>query len=436
MDAVPISATPFKTRHPWARFNCAPGLRQASRGTLYTARRMASSHSNTAINIEDLRLLARKRLPKAIFDFIDGGAEDEWTLRQNRDQFSRWGLVPRFPVNVAERSTAVSLFGETYTAPLVISPTGMVGLARAEADLHLARAAHEQGIPFTMSTVASMSIEELAASTNGPLWFQLYVLRDRKLTQQLMVRAAAARYRVLVVSVDCPVAGKRERDPRNGLTVPVRPTVRNVLDLLRHLSWLLELARHGAPRPENLAAAGGTSTSGQALTAYMQSQLDPSVGWNDIAWVRSQWQGPLVIKGLISPQDASTALKHGADGVVVSNHGGRQLDGAVPSLEGLRRIVESVGSELSVFCDSGFRRGTDVVKALALGARAVFLGRAPVYGVAASGQNGARQAITILTDEIDRTMALIGRTSIGAIYRSVLWDLSAAHDGESVGVPR
>jgi (S)-mandelate dehydrogenase len=239
-----------------------------------------------------------------------------------------------------------------------------------------------------------------------------------------MRRAAASAYRALVVSVDCPVAGKRERDPRNGLTVPLRPSARNLFDILRRIDWLLELARYGAPRPENMVSSASGSTSGQALTVYMQSQLDPSVTWQDIAWVRSRWSGPLIIKGIAAPEDAIAAVAHGTDGIVVSNHGGRQLDGAVPSLEALRRVVDAVGSRTTVFCDSGFRRGTDVVKALALGAQAVFLGRAVVYGVAAGAQAGVERALTILSDEIDRTLALIGRTKVTEIDRSVLWDLS------------
>ncbi|MGC2498753.1 MAG: alpha-hydroxy acid oxidase, partial [Acidobacteriaceae bacterium] len=252
---------------------------------------MKTDKVRAALCIEDLRDLAQRRLPRAIFDFLDGGAEDEWTLRQNRAQFSRWGLVPRFPVDVAHRDLRTRLFGEEFGAPLAISPTGMVGLARARADVHLARAAGQRRIPFTLSTVATVSLEEVAAAAPGPLWFQLYILRDRKLTERLLQRAAAAGYRALVVSVDCPVAGKRERDPRNGLTVPLKPTLRNVLDLLRRVDWLLELARNGPPRPENMVESATGSTSGQALTAYMQSQLDPSVTWKDIDWVRSQWRG-------------------------------------------------------------------------------------------------------------------------------------------------
>jgi (S)-mandelate dehydrogenase len=378
-----------------------------------------------ALNIEDLRLLARRRLPKAVFDFIDGAAEDEWTLRQNRAQFQRWGLVPRFPVDVSSRDCSVKLFGESYAAPLVISPTGMAGLARARADIHLARAAHEVGIPFTLSTVSTVSIEEVAANTPGPLWFQLYVVRDRKLTVELLERARTAGYKAIVLTVDCPVAGNRERDPRNGLTVPLRLNVRNCLDVLRRWGWLWDLLRHGPPRPENLLRSAGGNPGGAALTAYMQTQLDPSVTWQEIDWVRAQWSGPLIIKGLASAEDATLALQHGADGIVVSNHGGRQLDGSLPTLEALRRVADAVGSRLTVFCDSGFRRGGDVVKALALGASAVFLGRATLFGAAAGGQQGAARALNILREEIDRTLALIGKPTLRQINPEVLVDLAS-----------
>jgi len=374
-----------------------------------------------ALNIADLRILAKRRLPKAIFDFIDGGAEDEVAVRHNREQFERWSLVGRFPRNVADRSSEVELFGERYQAPLIISPTGMAGLHRGRADVHLARGAHRVGIPFTLATVSTVSIEEVADVAEGPLWFQLYILRDRQATAKLIERAQVAGYKVLVVTIDCPVAGQRERDPRNGLTVPLRPTWSNALDLLRRGPWLLDMARHGEPKPVNLLEAAGGRGGGQALAAYMQTQLDPSVTWDDIHWVRREWKGPMVIKGIVAAEDALAAVQHGADGVTVSNHGGRQLDGAVPTLEALPAVVEAVGDRATVLCDSGFRRGTDVAKALALGARAVCLGRATLFGLAAGGEPGVARALTLLAEELDRAMALTGCTSLADLDSSVLW---------------
>jgi isopentenyl diphosphate isomerase/L-lactate dehydrogenase-like FMN-dependent dehydrogenase len=382
------------------------------------------SRATAAVNIEDLRLLARRRLPKAVFDFIDGGADDEWTLQQNRAQFERWALVPRVLVDVAERDTGVQLFGDTYRAPLVIAPTGLAGMTRAHAEVHLARAANAAGIPFTMSTASTVNIEELAEKTSGPLWFQLYVLRDRELTASLIRRAQQANYRALVVSVDCPVMGNRERDPRNGLTLPLRLRWANSRDLVRRLGWLWDMARVGVPVPANLVSAKQAERRpSELLTNWVHELLDPTVTWESIRWVRKQWNGPLLIKGIASAADASKALDQGADGVVVSNQGGRQLDSAAPSLEALQRVVDSWGSRATVLCDSGFRRGTDIVKALALGASAVLVGRATLWGVAADGEPGAARALNILCEELDRTMALVGCPTVKDIDRSVIYDL-------------
>jgi isopentenyl diphosphate isomerase/L-lactate dehydrogenase-like FMN-dependent dehydrogenase len=316
------------------------------------------------------------------------------------------------------------LFGRTMSAPIIISPTGMAGLARARADLLLARAANDFGVPFTLSTVGTVSIEDLAAGTNGPLWFQLHILRNRNLSRELMRRAAAAKYDALVVTIDQPVSGHRERDARNSLTVPLRPTLANALDLVKRGAWLADLARHGPPRPENMVGANDGASNGQALSAYMISQLDPSVTWEDVAWVRKNWDGPMVVKGLITPEDARKAIDLGAEGVVISNHGGRQLDGAPPPLEVLPSVVDAIGGRGLIFCDSGFRRGADIVKAIALGANAVLVGRATLWGVAAGGQPGVTKALTILRNEIDRAMGLMGVTSIGDLNRSTLWDRS------------
>jgi (S)-mandelate dehydrogenase len=395
---------------------------------------MAASSLRNAITIEDFRHIARRRLPKAVFDFIDGGAEDETTVRANRAQFDRWCIIGRFPVDIAERSTAVEIFGKRHAAPLIISPTGLVGLARGKAELHLARAAARIGIPFTLSTVATVSIEELAdRATDATRWFQLYILQDRELTLRLIRRAERAGYGALVLTVDCPIPGQRERDPRNGFTVPLRPTLANMTDLARRIPWLFDQARNGIPRPANLAGEAAGDTGGQALTAYMQSQLDPSVTWKDVAWVRELWKGPLIVKGLISAEDARRAVEVGADGVLVSNHGGRQLNSAVPTLEALPRVVDTIAGRAAIFVDSGFRRGTDIAKALALGATAVFLGRATLWGVAAGGEAGATAALSILIAEMERAMGMAGCRSLAELDRSCIWDMQSGPLAEGQG---
>ena len=384
-----------------------------------------------AINIGDLRREAKRRIPKFIFDFVDGGAEDEVTLKDNRDQFARWKLIARNPVDVSARDLSVELFGQRFAAPFVISPTGLASAARGRAEVALARAAHRLGVPIAVSTASSVDIEDLAACAGGPLWFQLYILKDRGLTQTLIDRARAAGYKAIVISVDCPVVGQRERDARNRLSVPFRPTFAQMIDVLGRTGWLLDFLKHGPPAPRNFAALGQNADE---ITLKLFELLDPAVSWADIAWVRERWDGPLIIKGLVSPVDAKLALSHGADGLVVSNQGGRQLDHAVPSLEALPYINDAVGDRCTLFCDSGFRRGGDIVKALALGAKAVFLGRATLFGCAAGGEEGAFRALTILRDELDRVLAFVGRTSPADIDRSILWDYRQGSPGQGPGL--
>lgn len=380
-----------------------------------------NSGASTATTIEDLRKMARQRLPRILFDFIDGGAEDEVTLRDNREQFDHWRLIARHPINVSRRETDVELFGERFAAPFVISPTGLASLARGRAEVALARAAHRMGIPITLSTASSVDLDDLAASAGGAArWFQLYILKDRVLSETMIARARSAGYTTLVISVDCPVVGQRERDIRNRFAVPLKPSLATMIDVLLHPRWLLDFVRHGAPKPRNLAAPG--ENSAQQLTSKMIELLDPSISWSDIAWVRAKWRGPLILKGLVSTGDARLAVKYGVDGIVVSNQGGRQLDGAVPTLEALPAIVDAVGDRCTVFCDGGFRRGSDVAKALALGARAVFLGRATLFGAAAGGEDGAFRALEILRSELSRVMAFTGCTSIGELTTAILWD--------------
>ncbi|PSJ56904.1 alpha-hydroxy acid oxidase [Pseudaminobacter soli (ex Li et al. 2025)] len=379
-----------------------------------------------AVSVEDLRGRARARLPRAVFDFIDGAAEDEVSLRRNRVQFEELAFVQRVLTGSTQRDQSVELFGTRYGSPFGIGPTGLAGLVWPRAELALARAAAAAKIPFALSTVASVSIEDAGAASNAPKWFQLYLLRDRGISRALVERAKAAGFQALILTVDCPVGGKRERDPRNNFTLPLRPTLRNVMDFASRPGWLWQVARNGAPRAENLVAAAGNANGAQALAAFMEAQVDPAISWQDVAEVRKIWSGPLILKGILSPEDAAIAADHGADGIILSNHGGRQLDGAVSPMAVLPYIAETLGDRLTILCDSGFRRGSDIVKATALGAAAVLLGRATLYGVGAGGEAGAAQAITILQEEVDRVLALLGASSLAQVDPSRLFSLALA----------
>jgi (S)-mandelate dehydrogenase len=360
-----------------------------------------------AVNIEDLRRLARDRLPKAIFDFVDGAAGDEVSLRRNRAQFDEYAFVPR-PLNgAARRDQGVTWFGRRYGSPFAISPTGLAGLAWPAADIALAAAAAAHDIAFAASAVASTALEKVVAAIPGPKWFQLYIFKDRGLSEALQQRAFVAGVEALLVTVDCPVGGRRERDPKNHFEFPPRVSARNVFDALTHPRWALRMLMHPPPLPENLAGEQRQSSVG-GLVEYMNEQLDPAVTWCDVERLRQQWPRPLIVKGVLSAADAVRAAEIGADAIVLSNHGGRQLDGAISPLQVLPEVLRAVDGRLIVFCDSGFRRGGDVLKAIALGAAGVLVGRATLYGAAAAGERGARRAVNILRDEIDNCMALLG----------------------------
>lgn len=370
------------------------------------------------LSVEDMRLLAKRRLPKAIFDFIDGAADDEVSRRRNRRAFDAWGFVQRSAVDVSGVDTSVTLFDTQYSAPFGIGPTGLVGLAWPNAETLLAQSAKEHGVPFCMSTVSSVSIEDLAAASGSGNWFQLYIFQDRNLSRSLMQRAKAAGYMTLVVTIDCPVGGNRERDPRNDFSLPLRPTLRNVFHTAQRPGWILRTIRGGIPRPENmLEAAAAATQDAESLVAFMNSQLDPSVTWRDVETVVQEWDGPVVVKGIVSPKDAEEAARIGAAGVVVSNHGGRQLDGSIAPVQALPGVRDAVGQDLTIICDSGFRRGTDIVKALALGADTVFMGRNTLYGVGAAGGPGVKHVLSILQEEVKRTMMLLGAQSVPDIAR-------------------
>lgn len=376
-------------------------------------------------NVLDMRLRAKRALPRAIFDFVDGAAENEISRRRNRSQFDKWGFVHRVGVDVSSIDMSVELFGRRYDAPFGIGPTGLAGLAWPKAEILLAQAARDANVPLCLSTVSSVRLEEVAENAGAGLWFQLYVFRDRGLSRELLRRAKQAGYKVLVITVDCATGGNRERDPKNDFTLPLRPTPRSVLNTLKRPGWIARLLMNGAPKPENMVeAAAAAAKNAQGLVAFMNGQLDPSVTWRDVEEVAGLWDGPVIIKGVLSTEDADTSMKVGASGFVLSNHGGRQLDGAASSLHVLERVRETVGSTATILCDGGFRRGTDIIKAKALGADAVLMGRNTLYGVGAAGRAGVDQVIHILKSEIERALVLLGVPTIDRVSREHLLEMS------------
>jgi isopentenyl diphosphate isomerase/L-lactate dehydrogenase-like FMN-dependent dehydrogenase len=376
-----------------------------------------------AYNVEDLREMARRRLPKGIFEFVDRGNEDEVALRNNRAAFERIKLKPRVLVDVSGRNQEITLFGNRQSMPIAIAPTGSAGLTWYEGEIALARAAKDAGIPFTLATGSMTAMERVAKQAGGRLWFQLYMWPDRSLSHQLVERAGAAGYEGLVVTVDSPVPPGREYNLRNGMTIPFRFTRRNVTDVLMHTRWLFGvLARYlvtsGMPRYENYP--GEIKSKITALPMGRSMMLNDSLTWEDLRVLRKLWPHKLIAKGIITAEDAMLAADCGVDAVVISNHGGRVVDSTMAPIDVLPGVVNAVGKRITVIVDSGFRRGSDVVKALALGAHAVFIGRATLYGTAAGGQAGAARALTILREEIDRTLALIGCRNIAGLSREYL----------------
>jgi len=388
-----------------------------------------------AVNIEDLRQAARRRLPKAIFEFIDGGAHDEATLRANRADFEKLVFQPRYLVDVTLRNLKTTVLGEELSAPLIVAPTGMIGIARRKGELMSARAAEQAGVGFCLSCMSSVSVDEVAAVRSKPFWFQLYVLRDRSACEKMLARAKAAGCTVLVVTVDVPVLGQRERDNRNGFTVPPRLTAANALDMLRRWDWLADVALGPRPTFANVAPLvpnGGDLTT---LSRFIGEQLEPGLAWKEFDWLRRVWDGPIALKGVLAPDDARRAVDCGADGIVVSNHGGRQLEGAVSSIAALPAVAEAVGGRIEILLDSGIRRGSDVVKALALGAKAVLIGRANFFGVAADGEAGASAVFRILKGEIDNTLALLGRPDVSTLDRSIFVGAEPGRNAPPAGLP-
>jgi isopentenyl diphosphate isomerase/L-lactate dehydrogenase-like FMN-dependent dehydrogenase len=364
-----------------------------------------------AINIDDLRAAAKRRLPRAIFEFIDGGAQDETTLRANREDFQKWRFRTRTLTDVSTRDQSITLFGQRCASPLILAPTGLAGLLSRRGELAAARAAEKYGVPYCLSTMSTCTIEEITRETAPPKWFQLYVLRDRELTRDFIERARASRCTALVLTVDTKMQGPRERDMRNGFTVPPRFSAATILDFARHYSWLFDVALGPRITFKNFVGTKAASTDAITITQFIAGQYDLSVSWRDVEWFKSVWGGPVLLK---------LAVDHGIDGVIVSNHGGRQLEGAMSAVQALPEIAEAVGDKLEVVLDGGIRRGADVVRARALGAKACMIGRAWLYGLASAGQPGVERALEILHDEIDIALTLLGRPTFSDIDRRIL----------------
>ena len=370
--------------------------------------------------IEDLRRAARRKVPRAFFEYAEGGSYAEETLRANRADLERIKLRQRVLVDVSERSTKTTILGEPVSMPLALAPIGLCGMQRGDGEILACRAAQAAGIPFTLSTMSICSIEDVAASVDKPFWFQLYVMKDRGFVRALIERAAAAKCSALVLTVDLQVLGQRHRDIKNGMTVPPELRLRNIIEIASKPAWTLSIARGRRKTFGNLAGHIRGMENVNSLSRWIAGQFDEALSWKDVEWIAGLWSGKLILKGILDVEDAIIAAKTGAAALVVSNHGGRQLDGAPSSIAALPPIADAVGSSIEVLFDGGIRSGQDIMRALALGAHACLSGRAYIYGLGAGGQAGVARAIEIMRNELNVSMALTGVTSIANIDRRVI----------------
>jgi len=371
-------------------------------------------------NVDDLRELARRCVPRMFYDYCTAGSWTESTLRANMDDFQRIKLRQRVGVDIEHRSTRSTMIGTDVAMPVALAPTGLAGMMHADGEIHAARAAERFGVPFTLSTMSICSVEDVAAATTKPFWFQLYVTRDREFAAALIERVKAAGCSALMVTMDLQVLGQRHKDIKNGLSTPPRPTLRNLVDLATKPRWCLGMLGTRRRSFGNIVGHAKGVAGLQSLSEWSARQLDPRLGWRDIEWIRKRWDGRLILKGIQDVDDARTAAGSGADALVVSNHGGRQLDGAESSIHALSAIVDAVGKRLEIHMDGGIRSGQDVLKALALGAKGVYIGRAWNYGLGAMGEAGVTRVLEIIRNELDLTMAFCGRTDVRAIDRDIL----------------
>lgn len=370
--------------------------------------------------IEDLRQLARRKVPRAFFDYADRGSYSEETLRANREDLLRLKLRQRVLVDVSQRDLSTDIIGERASLPFSLAPIGLCGMQHGDGEILSARAAQTAGIPFALSTMSICSIEDVAAAVDKPFWFQLYVMRDRGFVRSLIERAIAAKCSALVLTIDLQVLGQRHADVKNGMTVPPEIRIKNVIDVMTKPGWALSVLRGKRKTFGNISGHVRGMESVNTLSQWIVGQFDPALNWSDVEWVRSIWPGKLILKGVLDVEDAKLAAKTGASALVVSNHGGRQLDGASSSIAALPKIADAVGSDIEVMFDGGIRSGQDVLRALALGARSCMIGRAYVYGLGAAGEAGVAKAIDILGKELDVSMALTGTRRLSDIDRRVL----------------
>ncbi len=372
-------------------------------------------------NIEDLRAIAKRRVPRAVLDYVDGGSYNELTLNANRTDLDALRLRQRVLIDVSLRSLGTTIVGDSVSMPVALAPIGLAGLMHENGEILAARAAQAVGVPFCLSTMSICSIEDVRAATEQPFWFQLYVMKDRGFAKSLIERAIEARCSALVLTLDLQVQGQRHRDIKNGLSVPPRLTLSNALDIATKPMWMSRVLLGKRNSFGNLAGRVSGASSLRTLSQWIAGQFDPSLNWHDIDWVRSLWPKKLILKGVLDAEDAKLAVDSGADAIVVSNHGGRQLDSAPSSIAALPEIVDVAGNRTQVLFDGGVRSGQDVLKALALGAKAVLVGRAFLYGLGAKGEEGVRTALEIIRKELDVSMAFTGVRDVRDISRAVLW---------------
>jgi L-lactate dehydrogenase (cytochrome) len=371
-------------------------------------------------NIEDLRVLAERRVPRMFYDYADSGAWTESTYRANSSDFAQIKFRQRVAVNMENRTLATTMAGQDVSMPVALAPTGLTGMQHADGEILAAKAAEKAGVPFTLSTMSICSIEDVAANTTKPFWFQVYFLKDREFMRRLIERAKAARCSALVLTLDLQILGQRHKDLRNGLSAPPKLTLKNMLNMATKPHWcwgMLNTKRHGFG---NIVGHANNVSDMSSLSSWTAEQFDPALDWDQVAWVRKHWSGKLILKGILDVEDARLAAQSGADALIVSNHGGRQLDGAQSSIGALPAIVDAVGNQIEVHMDGGIRSGQDVLKAIALGARGVYIGRPFLYGLGAMGEQGVSTCMEILRKEMDITMALCGLTDVKKVDKNIL----------------